>query len=116
MTEPRDRHPVLILGAGINGSCIARELVLNGVPVYLVDKGDICSGTTSRSSQLIHDGLRIIQATGGEVAHGTKSVRSFRPSLSAWKIQSYNCSYPRCEVAFFVNRHAKLSDQCSRIL
>ena len=61
MTEPRDRHPVLILGAGINGCAVARDLVLNGVSVYVVDKGDICCGTSARSSRLIHGGVRYLE-------------------------------------------------------
>jgi glycerol-3-phosphate dehydrogenase len=54
-------QPVLILGAGINGSALARELALNGVPVYLVDRADIASGTTAYSSRLIHGGLRYLE-------------------------------------------------------
>jgi glycerol-3-phosphate dehydrogenase len=53
--------PVVILGAGINGCAIARELVANGVPVYVVDAWDIASGATSRSSRLIHGGLRYLE-------------------------------------------------------
>ena len=52
------REPVLILGGGINGAAVARELLLNGVPVCLVDSQDIACGATSRSSRLIHGGLR----------------------------------------------------------
>jgi glycerol-3-phosphate dehydrogenase len=54
-------RPVLILGAGINGCAVARELALNGVPVWLVDSGDIARGATSRSSRLIHGGLRYLE-------------------------------------------------------
>ncbi|MGE0608805.1 MAG: glycerol-3-phosphate dehydrogenase/oxidase [Pirellulales bacterium] len=57
MTSP----PVLILGAGINGAALARELALNGVPVYVVDRGDLASGTTAYSSRLIHGGLRYLE-------------------------------------------------------
>jgi glycerol-3-phosphate dehydrogenase len=53
--------PVLILGAGINGAAIARELVLNRVPVVVVDTADIASGATSGSSRLIHGGLRYLE-------------------------------------------------------
>lgn len=56
-----DSRPVLILGAGINGCAVARELALNGVPVWLVDSGDIARGATSRSSRLIHGGLRYLE-------------------------------------------------------
>ncbi len=52
---------VLVLGAGINGVAIARELLLNRVPVRLVDRWDIASGTTAYSSRLIHGGLRYLE-------------------------------------------------------
>lgn len=55
------QQPVLILGAGINGCALARELVLNGVPVVLVDRADLSSGATAYSSRLIHGGLRYLE-------------------------------------------------------
>ncbi|MGH7202252.1 MAG: FAD-dependent oxidoreductase, partial [Planctomycetaceae bacterium] len=58
MSSPR---PVLILGAGINGAAVARELAINGVPVWVVDAHDIAAGATSRSSRLIHGGLRYLE-------------------------------------------------------
>lgn len=54
-------RPVVILGAGINGAALARELVLNGVPVLLVDTADVAYGTTAYSSRLIHGGLRYLE-------------------------------------------------------
>lgn len=53
--------PVLILGAGVNGICVARELVLNRVPVWIVDTSDIAFGATAKSSRLIHGGLRYLE-------------------------------------------------------
>lgn len=53
--------PVLILGAGINGCCVARELVLNGVPVVIADAHDIATGATAKSSRLIHGGVRYLE-------------------------------------------------------
>ena len=52
---------VLILGAGINGACVARELALNGVGVVIVDRHDIATGATAKSSRLIHGGLRYLE-------------------------------------------------------
>jgi glycerol-3-phosphate dehydrogenase len=52
---------VVILGAGINGAALARELVLNGVSVVLVDTSDMAFGTTAYSSRLIHGGLRYLE-------------------------------------------------------
>jgi len=56
-----DRPTVLILGAGINGCSVARELVLNGVGAWIVDTHDVACGATSRSSRLIHGGLRYLE-------------------------------------------------------
>ncbi len=53
--------PVVILGAGINGCAVARELAINGVPVWLIDSHDIAYGATARSSRLIHGGLRYLE-------------------------------------------------------
>ncbi len=54
-------QPVLILGAGINGAALARELAWQGVPVVVVDAGDLASGATAYSSRLIHGGLRYLE-------------------------------------------------------
>lgn len=53
--------PVAVLGAGINGCAVARELAINGVPVWLIDAHDIAFGATARSSRLIHGGLRYLE-------------------------------------------------------
>mgnify|MGYP002623296657 FL=1 len=52
---------VLILGAGVNGACVARELAINGVGVVIVDRHDIATGATAKSSRLIHGGLRYLE-------------------------------------------------------
>ncbi len=55
------KHDVLIIGGGINGAGLARELALRGLQVALVDKGDYASGTSSASTKLIHGGLRYLE-------------------------------------------------------
>ncbi len=54
-------QPVLILGGGVNGAALAREFVLNGLDVRLVDTADIASGASAASSRLIHGGLRYLE-------------------------------------------------------
>ncbi len=49
---------VAILGAGIHGAALARELTLRGVICALVDKGEVGGGTSQWSSQLLHGGIR----------------------------------------------------------
>lgn len=51
----------LIIGGGIAGAGVARDLALRGASVALFEKGDFASGTTSRSSKLIHGGLRYLE-------------------------------------------------------
>ena len=52
---------VLIIGGGITGAGTARDLALRGLRVALVDKNDFASGTSSRSTKLIHGGLRYLE-------------------------------------------------------
>lgn len=51
---------LLIIGGGITGAGIAREAALRGLTVALVEARDFASGTSSRSSKLIHGGLRYL--------------------------------------------------------
>jgi len=52
---------IVVLGAGINGAAVARELALSGVGVIVVDGGDIAAGATAWSTRLIHGGLRYLE-------------------------------------------------------
>jgi glycerol-3-phosphate dehydrogenase len=58
-----EQWDVLIVGGGINGAGIARDLVTRqaGLKVALVDKNHFSSGTSGRNSQLIHGGLRYLK-------------------------------------------------------
>jgi glycerol-3-phosphate dehydrogenase len=51
----------LIVGGGINGAGIARDLALRGLRVALVEQRHFASGTSGRNSQLIHGGLRYLK-------------------------------------------------------
>jgi glycerol-3-phosphate dehydrogenase len=50
-----------IVGGGINGVGIARDAALRGKTVVLLEKGDIASGTSSRSSKMVHGGIRYLE-------------------------------------------------------
>lgn len=54
-------YDVIILGAGINGCGIAQALSERGQKVLVLDKGVIGGGTSSKSSRLIHGGLRYLE-------------------------------------------------------
>jgi len=52
---------VLILGGGVNGAGLMRDLALQGVSCILVDKDDFSAGASSKSSRMIHGGLRYLE-------------------------------------------------------
>src|SRR3954470_6147588 len=51
---------VLIIGGGIVGSGVARDAAMRGLRTMLVDANDFAFGTSSRSSRLLHGGLRYL--------------------------------------------------------
>jgi glycerol-3-phosphate dehydrogenase len=55
---------VLIIGGGITGASVFRDAALRGMRVALVEAKDFASGTSGRSSKLIHGGLRYIKNLG----------------------------------------------------
>jgi glycerol-3-phosphate dehydrogenase len=52
---------LLIVGGGITGAAVAREAATRGLKVLLVEKNDFASGTSSRSSKLVHGGVRYLE-------------------------------------------------------
>jgi len=56
-----DQFDILVIGGGINGVGIALDAASRGLKVALVEMADFASGTSSRSSKLIHGGLRYLE-------------------------------------------------------
>ncbi|NKB53371.1 MAG: FAD-dependent oxidoreductase [Rhizobiaceae bacterium] len=71
MPETRDHHfagiskngtfDVIVIGGGINGIGVFRELSLQGLRVLLVERNDFCSGCSAAPSRMIHGGLRYLE-------------------------------------------------------
>ncbi|AOI88847.1 glycerol-3-phosphate dehydrogenase/oxidase [Burkholderia pseudomultivorans] len=65
-----DAFDVLIVGGGVTGAYAALDASLRGLRVALVEKSDFASGTSSKSSKMVHGGLRYIeQGNLGLVRH-----------------------------------------------
>jgi glycerol-3-phosphate dehydrogenase len=66
-----EQFDVLVVGGGINGAGIARDLTLRdaGLRIALVDKNHFSSGTSGRNSQLIHGGLRYLKYFELDLVH-----------------------------------------------
>jgi glycerol-3-phosphate dehydrogenase len=63
MTNPLEgrRFDLLVIGGGITGAGVARDAAMRGLDVALVEKDDFASGTSSRSSRLVHGGIRYLE-------------------------------------------------------
>ena len=61
LLRERPSVSVLIVGGGINGIGLLRELALQGIDVLLVDKSDFCAGTSAAMTRVIHGGLRYLE-------------------------------------------------------
>lgn len=54
-------YDLLVIGGGINGAAIAHLAAKRGMKVALLEKGDFASGTSSKSTKLIHGGIRYLE-------------------------------------------------------
>ena len=76
---------VLVIGGGITGAGIARDASLSGWKVGLVEKEDFGFGTSSRSSKIIHGGIRYLEygqfLLVRESARERKALRRIAPHL-----------------------------------
>jgi glycerol-3-phosphate dehydrogenase len=81
--EPLD---VLVVGGGIVGAGVARDAAMRGLRVGLVEQQDFAAGTSSRSSRLLHGGLRYLQQGRVGLVHEAsvekKTVQKIAPHLA----------------------------------
>src|SRR5881398_3663566 len=57
----REPFDVVVVGGGITGAGVALDAASRGYSVALVERDDYASGTSSRSSKMVHGGLRYLQ-------------------------------------------------------
>src|SRR2546426_3919511 len=57
----KESFDVLVVGGGIVGAGVARDVACRGFATALVDRGDFASGTSGKTSRLVHGGLRYLQ-------------------------------------------------------
>jgi glycerol-3-phosphate dehydrogenase len=74
-----EHFQVVVIGGGINGVAIARECARAGRRTLLVEEQDFASGTTSRSTRIIHGGLRYLEHA--ELGLVRESLRARRELL-----------------------------------
>lgn len=76
------KFDLAIIGGGINGAATAREAALRGMKVALIEAEDFASGTSSRSSKLIHGGLRYLEQFEFRLVHEARRERCLLQKLA----------------------------------
>ena len=80
-----EKFDVLVIGGGITGAGIALDATSRGFRTLLIEKGDFAGGTSSRSTKLIHGGLRYLKqfeiALVREVGRERAIVHNLAPHL-----------------------------------
>ncbi len=87
-----DRFDVLVIGGGITGVGIALDATARGFSVALAEKDDFASGTSGRSSRLIHGGIRYLEHREFALVHEALRERKILLRLAPhllWPIPMY---------------------------
>ena len=61
MELSNEKYDIVIIGGGCVGSGIALDAILRGYKVLLLEKNDFASGASSKSSKLVHGGIRYLE-------------------------------------------------------
>lgn len=81
----KTKFDVCVIGAGVNGASAAQHLAAAGYSVLLIDKGDYGSGSSSRSSRLLHCGLRYL-APGASMFEFARHPSRLRTAMRMAKL------------------------------
>jgi len=87
---------LIIIGGGITGAGIALDAALRGLSVILIEKNDFASGTSSKSTKLIHGGLRYLKQLEIGLVRETGLERSIAHNNACHLVHPENMLLPNC--------------------
>lgn len=94
----RDEFDIVVIGGGVNGAGIALDAASRGLSVAMVEAADLASGTSSRSSKLIHGGLRYLEQYDFRLVKEALREREMMvTSLAPHLVKPVNFIYPLTE-------------------
>jgi glycerol-3-phosphate dehydrogenase len=85
---------ILVIGGGITGAGIARDAALRGWRVALVEQGDFGSGTSSRSSKIVHGGVRYLEYGQFGLVRESAQERRVLQSIAPHLVHRLEFLYP----------------------
>jgi glycerol-3-phosphate dehydrogenase len=85
---------VLVVGAGATGAGVALDAASRGLSVVVVDRGDLASGTSSKSSKLIHGGLRYLEQYEIGLVYEGVNERELLQRLAPHLVRPMDFVYP----------------------
>ena len=80
----KSKFDLIVVGGGINGAAIAHLAAACGHQVALLEKGDFASGTSSKSTKLLHGGIRYLENFEFDLVH-----ESLRERFIQWQAAPY---------------------------
>ena len=87
---------IAVVGGGITGAGVARDGALRGLKVVLLEQGDLASGTSSKSSRMIHGGLRYLEHFRLGLVHESVVERWRLMRLAPHLVRPLPFLYPVC--------------------
>src|ERR1035437_9981265 len=89
-----DQFDVVVVGGGITGAGIALDAATRGLKVALIEKSDFASGTSSRSTKLIHGGLRYVAQFRFRLTREALAERSLLQHLAPHLVEPIPFLFP----------------------
>jgi glycerol-3-phosphate dehydrogenase len=92
--ETAEPYDLAVIGGGITGAGIARDAALRGMRVLLVEKRDFGAGTSSKSSKMIHGGLRYLEHGAIGLVFESLSERSVQSRVAPHLVRPMTFQIP----------------------
>ena len=88
------RFDLVVIGGGIHGAAVARDAAIRGLSVLLLERADYASGTSSRSSKLLHGGVRYLEQGNLSLLYEALGERATMQALAPHLTRTIEFAFP----------------------
>jgi len=89
-----EQFDILVIGGGITGAGVVRDAALRGYKTALIEKDDFASGTSSKSSKLVHGGFRYLKNLEFGLVHEALMERKNLMDIAPHLVHPIQCLFP----------------------